>query len=182
MKNTLKLSILVYFYPDFALIKFVPLLKITYNCNLKNLIFPDSSAIADRNLKLILGLVWTLILHYSISKQIWDGNASDRTQVELSPKAKLMIWLKGKLPAGLPFTNFTSDWNDGILLGALVCKSCTTYCIISRHIVLTNFQVDSCAPDLGVDWRNWLPSQALHSTRTAVHLADDYLGVAPVSF
>ncbi|VDO20675.1 unnamed protein product, partial [Brugia timori] len=29
----------------------------------------DSSAIADRNLKLILGLVWTLILHYSISKQ-----------------------------------------------------------------------------------------------------------------
>ncbi|OZC08192.1 hypothetical protein X798_04808 [Onchocerca flexuosa] len=120
----------------------------------------DSSAIADRNLKLILGLVWTLILHYSISKQIWDDHAGDATKVEdVSPKTKLMTWLKGKLPAGLPFTNFTSDWNDGILLGALV---------------------DSCAPDLEVDWRNWLPSQALHSTRTAMHLAKAYLKISPL--
>ncbi|VDO08057.1 unnamed protein product, partial [Brugia timori] len=111
----------------------------------------DSSAIADRNLKLILGLVWTLILHYSISKQVWDDHTGSTTKGEdVSPKTKLMTWLKGKLPTGLPFTNFTSDWNDGILLGALV---------------------DSCAPDLGVDWRNWLPSQALHSTRTAMNLA-----------
>uniref|UniRef100_A0A8R1XX00 Calponin-homology (CH) domain-containing protein n=1 Tax=Onchocerca volvulus TaxID=6282 RepID=A0A8R1XX00_ONCVO len=120
----------------------------------------DSSAIADRNLKLILGLVWTLILHYSISKQIWDDHVGDATKVEdVSPKTKLMTWLKGKLPAGLPFTNFTSDWNDGILLGALV---------------------DSCAPDLEVDWRNWLPSQALHSTRTAMHLAKAYLKISPL--
>ncbi|VDO38857.1 unnamed protein product [Onchocerca flexuosa] len=120
----------------------------------------NSSAIADRNLKLILGLVWTLILHYSISKQIWDDHAGDATKVEdVSPKTKLMTWLKGKLPAGLPFTNFTSDWNDGILLGALV---------------------DSCAPDLEVDWRNWLPSQALHSTRTAMHLAKAYLKISPL--
>ncbi|VDM16356.1 unnamed protein product [Wuchereria bancrofti] len=122
----------------------------------------DSSAIADRNLKLILGLVWTLILHYSISKQIWDDHTGSATKIEdVSPKTKLMTWLKGKLPTGLPFTNFTSDWNDGILLGALV---------------------DSCAPDLGVNWRNWLPSQALHSTRTAMNLAKDYLNIAPVRF
>uniref|UniRef100_A0A915Q2T4 Calponin-homology (CH) domain-containing protein n=1 Tax=Setaria digitata TaxID=48799 RepID=A0A915Q2T4_9BILA len=120
----------------------------------------DSSAIADRNLKLILGLVWTLILHYSISKQIWDDQTGGTAKIgDVSPKAKLMTWLKGKLPAGLPFTNFTSDWNDGILLGALV---------------------DSCAPDLGVDWRNWLPSQALHSTCTAMHLAKDHLSIAPL--
>uniref|UniRef100_A0A158Q7V9 Calponin-homology (CH) domain-containing protein n=1 Tax=Elaeophora elaphi TaxID=1147741 RepID=A0A158Q7V9_9BILA len=120
----------------------------------------DSSAIAGRNLKLILGLVWTLILHYSISKQIRDDPAGNATKADdVSPKAKLMTWLKGKLPSGLPFTNFTSDWNDGILLGALV---------------------DSCAPDLAVDWRNWLPSQALHSTRTAMHLAKDYLNIAPL--
>ncbi|KAM3726784.1 Filamin-A [Dirofilaria immitis] len=120
----------------------------------------DSSAIANRNLKLILGLVWTLILHYSISKQIWDDHAGDAMKIEdVSPKAKLMTWLKGKLPAGLPFTNFTSDWNDGILLGALV---------------------DSCAPDLEVGWRNWLPSQALNSTRTAMHLAKEYFNISPL--
>ncbi|VDN01002.1 unnamed protein product [Thelazia callipaeda] len=120
----------------------------------------DSSAIVDRNLKLILGLIWKLILHYSISKQVWDDNAVSMTESEdISPKAKLMMWLKGKLPTGLPFTNFTSDWNDGILLGALV---------------------DSCIPELQVNWQNWLPSQALHSTRTAMNLAKEYLNVAPL--
>lgn len=44
------------------------------------------------------------------------------------------------------------------------------------------FQVDSCVPDLKVEWRNWLPSQALQSTRTAMQLANDYLNIAPVHF
>lgn len=34
---------------------------------------PDSKAITDGNLKLILGLIWTLILHYSISMPVWEG-------------------------------------------------------------------------------------------------------------
>lgn len=33
----------------------------------------DSKAIVDGNLKLILGLIWTLILHYSISMPTWEG-------------------------------------------------------------------------------------------------------------
>lgn len=33
----------------------------------------DSKAITDGNLKLILGLIWTLILHYSISMPVWEG-------------------------------------------------------------------------------------------------------------
>ncbi|VDK87865.1 unnamed protein product [Litomosoides sigmodontis] len=119
----------------------------------------DSSAIADRNLKLILGLVWALILHYAISKEVWDDTENEAKDGDVSPKAKLMAWLKRKLPAGLPFTNFESDWNDGILLGALI---------------------DSCVPDLKLDWRNWLPSQALQSTRTAMQLAKDYLNIAPL--
>nr|CDQ02091.1 BMA-FLN-1, isoform a [Brugia malayi] len=116
----------------------------------------DSSAIADRNLKLILGLVWTLILHYSISKQVWDHPSGQLGNGEMSAKEKLLTWLRAKLPVELSVTNFTFDWNDGILLGALV---------------------DSCAPDLEVDWRKWLPSQALQSTLTAMRLASDYLGV-----
>uniref|UniRef100_A0AAF5PZP8 Calponin-homology (CH) domain-containing protein n=1 Tax=Wuchereria bancrofti TaxID=6293 RepID=A0AAF5PZP8_WUCBA len=116
----------------------------------------DSSAIADRNLKLILGLVWTLILHYSISKQVWDHPSGQLGNGEMSAKEKLLTWLRAKLPVELSVTNFTFDWNDGILLGALV---------------------DSCAPDLEVGWRKWLPSQALQSTLTAMRLASDYLGV-----
>lgn len=33
----------------------------------------DSTDIVDCKLKLILGLIWTLILHYSISVPMWDG-------------------------------------------------------------------------------------------------------------
>lgn len=39
----------------------------------------DSKAIVDGNLKLILGLVWTLILHYSISMPVWEGEDEEVT-------------------------------------------------------------------------------------------------------
>lgn len=45
-------------------------------CNLKRSLLArptDSSDIVDCKLKLILGLIWTLILHYSISMPMWDG-------------------------------------------------------------------------------------------------------------
>lgn len=81
----------------------------------------DSSAIADHNLKLILGLIWTLILHYSISKQVWDDHLSNELENgEISAKEKLLTWLRAKLPIELSVNNFTLDWNNGILLGALV--------------------------------------------------------------
>lgn len=82
--------------------------------------FLDSSAIADHNLKLILGLVWSLILHYSISKQVWNHPSGELKNDQISAKEKLLTWIRAKLPAELSVTNFTFDWNDGILLGALV--------------------------------------------------------------
>lgn len=39
----------------------------------------DSKAIVDGNLKLILGLIWTLILHYSISMPAWEGEDEEVT-------------------------------------------------------------------------------------------------------
>ena len=35
-------------------------------------------------------------------------------------QTKLMNWIQEKLPPELPITNFTSDWNDGRAIGALV--------------------------------------------------------------
>ena len=82
----------------------------------------DATHIVDGKLKLILGLIWTLILHYSISLPMWEfeqpnapGSGRDAT-----PKQKLMNWIQEKLPPELPITNFTSDWNDGRAIGALV--------------------------------------------------------------
>ncbi|VDD87269.1 unnamed protein product [Enterobius vermicularis] len=120
----------------------------------------DSSAIADRNLKLIMGLIWTLILHYSIAQQIWD-ELPDEAPVQLTPKQKLMTWIKAKLPSGLPLNNFTSDWNDGVLLGALV---------------------DACIPYLHLNWKEWIPNNALESTRKAMDIASERLNVVPVRY
>lgn len=78
----------------------------------------DSKAIVDGNLKLILGLIWTLILHYSISMPMWDDE-DDEEAKKLTPKQRLLGWIQNKVPQ-LPINNFNRDWRDGKALGALV--------------------------------------------------------------
>ncbi|KAJ1351554.1 hypothetical protein KIN20_007591 [Parelaphostrongylus tenuis] len=117
----------------------------------------DSSHIVDQNKKLILGLIWTLILHYSISmgwiEERYEG------QPEETPKQKLLNWIRSKLPPGMPLTNFTSDWNDGIALGALV---------------------NSLVPDALQNWDQWSPENALENTQNAMHVAQNRLDIVPL--
>ncbi|CAK9811186.1 cher [Anthophora plagiata] len=115
----------------------------------------DSSDIVDCKLKLILGLVWTLILHYSISMPMWEGEDSDGTDKRATPKQRLMHWIQTKLP-DIPITNFTSDWNDGRAVGALV---------------------DAVAPGLCPDWQDWNPNDAIQNASEAMGLADDWLNI-----
>eukprot|EP01100_Stratorugosa_tubuloviscum_P003947 TRINITY_DN1968_c0_g1_i1.p1 TRINITY_DN1968_c0_g1~~TRINITY_DN1968_c0_g1_i1.p1 ORF type:complete len:741 (+),score=451.97 TRINITY_DN1968_c0_g1_i1:146-2368(+) len=66
--------------------------------------------IYDGNLKLILGLIWTLILRFHIQR----GNS------EGSPKAELLEWVRSRVePYGLKPKNFNMDWTDGRVLSAL---------------------------------------------------------------
>ncbi|CAL8076764.1 unnamed protein product [Calicophoron daubneyi] len=139
----------------------------------------DSGHIVDSNLKLILGLIWTLIVRYSISAAVLEKeieltepetvdevaagetHKEPRTQEKehehnLGPKQLLLSWLKQKMPEP-PIKNFTSDWNSGIAVGALV---------------------DACAPGLCPDWPDWDRNQALSNATEAMSLADDWLGVA----
>ncbi|XP_055382224.1 filamin-A isoform X2 [Condylostylus longicornis] len=116
----------------------------------------DSSDIVDCKLKLILGLIWTLILHYSISMPVWDGE--DDNQINGSgptPKQRLLNWIHTKIP-DLPINNFTNDWTDGKAVGALV---------------------DACAPGLCPDWELWDPKDAVQNASEAMGLADDWLNV-----
>uniref|UniRef100_A0A3Q3BKT5 Filamin C, gamma b (actin binding protein 280) n=1 Tax=Kryptolebias marmoratus TaxID=37003 RepID=A0A3Q3BKT5_KRYMA len=118
---------------------------------------PDSKAIVDGNLKLILGLIWTLILHYSISMPMWEDE-DDEDAKKLTPKQRLLGWIQNKVPQ-LPITNFHRDWRDGKALGALV---------------------DNCAPGLCPDWETWDPTQPVENAREAMQQADDWLGVPQV--
>ncbi|XP_072567273.1 filamin-C-like [Paramormyrops kingsleyae] len=117
----------------------------------------DSKAIVDGNLKLILGLIWTLILHYSISMPMWDDE-DDEDAKKLTPKQRLLGWIQNKVPQ-LPINNFNRDWRDGKALGALV---------------------DNCAPGLCPDWVEWDPKQPVENAREAMQQADDWLGVPQV--
>jgi filamin len=67
----------------------------------------DSNAIASGNLKLILGLIWTIILRYQI--QVSEG---------ASAKAELLEWVRSKIPE-YNINNFSKDWSDGKAICAL---------------------------------------------------------------
>ncbi|XP_069693768.1 filamin-A isoform X2 [Periplaneta americana] len=117
----------------------------------------DSTDIVDCKLKLILGLIWTLILHYSISMPMWEGEeeAQHGEGKGPTPKQRLLHWIQSKVP-DLPITNFTSDWNDGKAVGALV---------------------DAVAPGLCPDWQDWNPKDSVQNASEAMGLADDWLNV-----
>ncbi|RCN27133.1 hypothetical protein ANCCAN_27134 [Ancylostoma caninum] len=82
-------------------------------------------------------------------------------QPEETPKQKLLNWIRSKLPSGMPLTNFTSDWNDGVAVGALV---------------------NALVPGAVMDWDQWTPENALENTQKAMQIAQERLGVEPVSF
>ncbi|XP_078677431.1 filamin-C-like isoform X22 [Branchiostoma floridae x Branchiostoma belcheri] len=113
----------------------------------------DSSDIVNGKLKLILGLIWTLILHYSISMPMWEGD--DEPAAKQTPKEKLLGFVQAKVP-DLPIKNFNKDWNDGKACGALV---------------------DACAPGLCPDWEDWNPNDKVKNCNEAMDLADKWLGV-----
>ena len=78
----------------------------------------DSSDIVDQKIKLIMGLIWSLILHYSISMPMWEDEDPSASK-DQTPKQRLLEWIRSKIPEK-NITNFTSDWNDGTAIAALV--------------------------------------------------------------
>ena len=99
--------------------------------------------------------MWTLILHYSISVPIFEGEE----HTDRSPTQRLLAWIQHKIPYR-PITNFTSEWNDGIALGALV---------------------DSIAPGLCPDWEDWQAKNSVSNATEAMEMAEKWLNVPQVN-
>lgn len=73
--------------------------------------FAGNVDIVNGNLKLILGLIWSLIVRYQIGRS------------KFPPRKLMLAWLQAVLPE-CRVSNFTTDWNSGVLLSALIdyCK------------------------------------------------------------
>ncbi|KAK7101853.1 hypothetical protein V1264_020173 [Littorina saxatilis] len=115
----------------------------------------DSTDIVDKKLKLILGLIWTLILHYSISMPMWEGEEPTPSEGGPTPKQRLLNWIQSKVP-DMPIKNFTTDWNDGRAIGALV---------------------DAVGPGLCPDWEDWNPKNGKNNAKEAMDAAEKWLDV-----
>lgn len=102
--------------------------------------------IVNGNLKLILGLIWSLIVRYQIGRS------------KFPPKKLMLAWLRSVLPE-TEINNFTSDWNSGLSLAALV---------------------DYCRPGLIPHWKNLDPRDGERNCRLAMTIAKNELSVPVV--
>ena len=101
------------------------------------------SDILENNLKQVLSLLWYLILRYQVS------------ETNKGSKTLLLDWVNATLP-DKEISNFTTDWNDGIHLSALV---------------------DYCKPGLIPNHSSLDPSNATENISNAMALAEEKLGI-----
>ncbi|THH00172.1 hypothetical protein EW026_g2300 [Hermanssonia centrifuga] len=104
--------------------------------------------IIDGNLKLILGMIWTLILRFTIA---------DISEEGLSAKEGLLLWCQRKTQPykEVDVQDFSPSWSDGLALCALI------HC----H-----------RPDL-IDYDKLNKSDRHTNTRLAFQIADEHLGI-----
>ena len=108
----------------------------------------------EGNLKLILGFVWALFLHYQFADPAHQPNKSIEDTIKRGINQKLILeWVKATLPYH-NITNFNKNWSNGLCLSALVnyCKE-----LIPEHASLN-------------------PDNRLENVRQAMDLAEN-LGV-----
>ena len=90
--------------------------------------------------------------------QATEEAGKDQKQSLRRLKQHILVWLNAALP-GRCITNFTTDWNDGITLSALV---------------------DYCKPGLVPNLTTLDPNSGLHNLRNAMGLAEKHLSIPQV--
>jgi len=107
--------------------------------------------IVDQNLKMILGMLWTIILRFEIEAV---------SEQELSAKDALLLWAQRKTAPykNVDVQNFHNSWKDGLAFCAL----------IHRH-----------RPDL-IDYDSLRKDNPRENFRVALETADKYLDIPPM--
>ncbi|XP_041356835.1 filamin-C-like isoform X2 [Gigantopelta aegis] len=103
----------------------------------------DSTDITQGDIKLVLALVWQLILRYQVGLSA------------VQHRAWFLKWLQAVIPE-CNIKNFTTDWNDGTALYALL---------------------DFCKAGLGANWRQRDRGDKLNNCRDAMKVARQHFGI-----
>jgi len=105
-----------------------------------------SDDIQSGNIRIILGLIWTLILRYEINR----GNSGDSNGAN-----DLLRWIQSKIPE-YNIKGFKKDWNDGRAVCAL-CDACRPGSFPDHKSLDPNNKMDNAtrgidvADSIGVD-------------------------------
>ncbi|OAF70983.1 hypothetical protein A3Q56_01266 [Intoshia linei] len=121
-------------------------------------VFPsiDSQALMNKDKKLLLAFVWTLILNFQIKSLDYDDDSEDDlNKTKMTSEDKLIKWVKDMLPDD-KIGNICAGWDDGHRLASIV---------------------DACAPGLYDDHIETDESPVERTTK-AMDLADQYLNVS----
>ena len=110
----------------------------------------------SHNQKLILGLVWKLILHYHLGVR---DQSKEKKSCSGGAKSTLLAWVQAVIPL-TGVKNFTTSWNDGRALSALV---------------------DRMKPGLIPNHQDLNPKDALENTRRAMALAEEHFDIPQVN-
>lgn len=83
----------------------------------------SSDDIVNGSPKLILGLVWSIILHWQV-KPAMEANTAASSGAQMSFEKKLLNWCKActKGYSRVNVTDFTTSWSDGYAFNALIHK------------------------------------------------------------
>lgn len=115
----------------------------------------DNQDVADGNMKLILGMVWHLILHYQIATGFSDDDGSKG-----GPKNRIIKWVNSKInPWGKEIKNLGPDWNHGDILACLV---------------------NALAPGLVPDFAEMKPENARDNIDRAMEMAKEWMDIPRV--
>ena len=111
----------------------------------------SSEDIYASNMRLILGLIWTLILRFEINAGKGIGKAQKEAQTGSADGGSgvndLLEWVRKRIPEK-NIKNFTTDWIDGQALCSLVNRPQLGGLLFQCGTICSLVQVNSFAPGL----------------------------------
>ncbi|CRL07142.1 CLUMA_CG020137, isoform A [Clunio marinus] len=124
--------------------------------------------IINGNLKLILGLIWSLIVRYQIGRS------------KFPPRKLMLAWLQAAFPE-CKVSNLTTDWNSGVLLSALL-DYCEPGLFPHWKSLDPNQSVRNCETAMNIAHRNFRVPKILEPEYLASPWLDELSGMTYLSY